>query len=63
MKSDGKINRSANRMAVAVPNGTIDTAFKVMGSMNFPQRKKRLEAITEKNFQIYERLRNVESTV
>jgi len=31
--------------------------------MNFPERKKRLEQITQKNYQLYERLRNVDSTV
>ena len=45
-----KTNRSTTHVAVCMPDGPTDQAFKVMGSMNFPQRKKRLDAITEKNF-------------
>jgi hypothetical protein len=38
--------KSTKKIAVCIPNGPVDTAYKVIGSMNFPERKKRLEQIT-----------------
>ena len=48
---------------MCLPNGPIDSAYKVIGSMNFPERKHRLETITKKNYELYERLRKIDSTV
>lgn len=45
------------------PAGTVDNAFKAIGSMNFPERKKRMKEISYKNNILFDRLMNVQSTV
>ena len=37
------------RIAVVLPPGAINSAFKVVGSLNYPERKKKLESITKDN--------------
>lgn len=55
--------RPNNKIAVVKPLGTVDNAFKCIGSMNFPDRKKRMKEISYKNNILFDRLMNVQSTV
>lgn len=51
--------RGNSKIAVVKPSGSIDNAFKAIGSMNFPERKKRMKEISYKNNVLFDRLMNV----
>ena len=63
MKIVLKPNMSLKNVAVVKPQGAIDNAYKAIGSMNFPERKKRMKEISAKNNVLFDRLMNVQSTI